>query len=108
MLCAVGSRIDATECHGHVRGLFDAQRTAFATNPPNYAQRLDALRGLETSLMKRRREIAAAIAQDFGGRPAEETFALELFPLLNEIRHACRNLKRWMAPRRAAVQWQFW
>jgi len=108
MLSAVGSRIDARGCHGNVRSLFEAQRRAFATTPPRYAQRLDALRGLEASLMKRRQEIAAAIAQDFGGRPAEETFALELFPLLNEIRHAYRNLKRWMAPQRAAVQWQFW
>jgi coniferyl-aldehyde dehydrogenase len=90
-----------------VRDLLEAQRRAFATSPPRYAQRVDALRALEESLSKRRHDIAAAIAEDFGGRPAEETFALELFPLLNEIRHACRNLKSWMKPRRAPVQWQF-
>lgn len=91
-----------------MRDLFEAQRRAFATSPPRYAQRVDALRALGESLSKRRHDIAAAIAEDFGGRPAEETFALELFPLLNEIRHACRNLKSWMKPRRAPVQWQFW
>ena len=92
---------------GHATALFDAQRRAFADNPPRYEQRLDALRALEASLTKRRHEIAAAISDDFGGRPAEETFALELFPLLNEIRHARRNLKRWMTPHRAPVAWPF-
>ena len=108
MLCAAGAGIDATRCHDEVRDLFEAQRKAFAANPPDYAQRLDALRALEGALSKRRHDIAAAVATDFGGRPAEETFALELFPLLNEIRYACRNLKRWMKPQRSPVQWQFW
>src|SRR5258705_4655767 len=108
MLRAVGPRIDARPSHEDVRDLFNAQRRAFAANPPRYGQRLDALHALEASLMTRRHDIAAAVAEDFGGRPAEETFALELFPLLTEIRHACRNLKRWMAPRRAAVGWPFW
>ena len=58
-------------------------------------------------LLKRQDDIVQAASQDFGGRPAEETLALEIFPLVNEIRDACRNLKRWMAPRRAPVQWQF-
>jgi coniferyl-aldehyde dehydrogenase len=48
------------------------------------------------------------VSADFGGRAAEETLALELFPLLNEIRQARRHLKRWMKPRRAHAQWQFW
>jgi coniferyl-aldehyde dehydrogenase len=49
-----------------------------------------------------------AISDDFGGRAHEETLLLELFPLLNEIRHAVRNLKSWMEPRHADVPWQFW
>jgi coniferyl-aldehyde dehydrogenase len=92
---------------GHATALFDAQRRAFADHPPRYEQRLDALGALEAALGTRRQEIAAAVSEDFGGRPAEETFALELFPLLNEIRHARRNLKRWMAPQRAPVPWPF-
>jgi coniferyl-aldehyde dehydrogenase len=85
-----------------------AQRTAFSRHPPRCGERLDALRALERALVARQDDFAAAVSQDFGGRPAEETFALELVPLLNEIRHACRHLKRWMAPRRAAVRWPFW
>src|SRR4051794_3337887 len=90
------------------RPLFDAQKAAFATATPSYAQRLDALARLEAALHGRRHELAAAVAADFGGRAAEETLALELFPLLNEIRYARWHLKRWMAPQRGAVQWLFW
>jgi coniferyl-aldehyde dehydrogenase len=93
---------------GRLSDLHRAQRAAFAARPPGCAERLEALRVLEAAILRRRRDIAAAISEDYGGRAVEETFALELFPLLNEIRHARRNLKRWMAPRRAAVRWPFW
>jgi coniferyl-aldehyde dehydrogenase len=86
----------------------DAQRRAFRAHVPRYDERLAALRALERRLLERQDDIAAAVACDFGGRSAVETIALELFPLLNELRHARRHLKRWMAPRRAAVQWPFW
>ena len=91
-----------------MKELLDAQRIAFAQHPPGYSERVDALRRLEGALLKRQDDIVDAVSRDFGGRPAEETRALELFPLLLEIRHACRNLKRWMAPRRAPVAWPFW
>ena len=91
-----------------LRPLLERQRRAFAAGPPRHADRIAALRGLERALQDRRDEIVQAIGRDFGGRAAEETLALELFPLLNEIRHACRHLSGWMRPRRAAVQWQFW
>src|SRR5262245_1030152 len=88
--------------------LFEAQRKAFAADPPSYERRIDALRALEGAILTRQSDLVAAVAQDFGGRPAEETLALEVVPLLNEIRHACRNLKRWMAPQRIGAGWQFW
>ena len=79
-----------------MRDLLDAQRAAFAEHSPRYSERLDALRRLESALLTRRHDIVDAVSSDFGGRPAEETHTLELLPLLLEIRHACRNLKRWM------------
>jgi len=75
---------------------------------PGYAERREALRSLEQALLKHKDEIVAAISDDFGGRAAEETLALELFPTLAEIRHAISHLQGWMKPRRAPVAWQFW
>ena len=69
---------------------------------------MEALRALESALLARQDDLAAAVSADFGGRATEETLALELFPLLNEIRHARRHLRGWMKPRRARTQWQFW
>ena len=48
-----------------------------------------------------------AISTDFGGRAREETLLLELFPLVDTIRHAIRNLPRWMQTHSADVGWQF-
>src|SRR5688500_5843768 len=94
--------------HTRLTQLLAAQRAAFASRPHTYAERVDALRALESALLARQEDLTAAVSADCGGRAAEETLALELFPLLNEIRVARRHLKTWMKPRRARRQWQFW
>ncbi len=91
-----------------LRRRFDTQREAFRRRTPGYRDRIDALRRLEKALLARKADIIQAIDEDFGGRAAEETVALELFPVLNEIRYAVAHLKHWMAPRHASVGWQFW
>ena len=88
--------------------LLAAQRRAFAQRPPQYSDRLDALRRLERALIARAPDLVSAVSDDFGGRAAEETRALEILPLLNEIRYARRHLKTWMASRRASSLWQSW
>jgi coniferyl-aldehyde dehydrogenase len=65
------------------------------------------LRALEQALLRHKNDIVRAISEDFGGRAAEETLALELVPTLGEIREARKNLKRWMEPRAVPVGWQF-
>src|SRR5258708_4684056 len=91
-----------------LRTSFEAQRAAFRKNSPAYRERVRALRDLERALLQHQDEMVKAISADFGGRAHEESLLLELFPLLNEIRHAVRNLKSWMEPRHADVPWQFW
>jgi coniferyl-aldehyde dehydrogenase len=88
--------------------LLETHRRAFRQSVPGYRQRNQALQKLEQALLRRKNDFIRAIADDFGGRSAEETVALELFPVVNEIRHARRHLRRWMAPRHAPVPWQFW
>jgi coniferyl-aldehyde dehydrogenase len=88
--------------------LVEAQRRAFTARPPRYEDRVDALHRLERALIARTPQLVAAVSADFGGRSGEETRALEILPVINEIRYARRHLKAWMKPRRAAVQWQAW
>jgi len=93
---------------GTLRDSFEAQRAAFRKQPPDYKRRVETLRNLELALRARKDAFIQAISEDFGGRAAEETLALEIVPALHEIRHATRHLQRWMEPRHANVPWEFW
>jgi coniferyl-aldehyde dehydrogenase len=83
------------------------QRGAFARQPPDASQRIHALRDLLKAVRARREEFVKAISDDFGGRASEETLLLEVFPLVDTIRHTIREVPRWMRPRAAAAGWQF-
>ena len=84
-----------------------AQRMAFAHQPPDASRRIRALRALLKAVRGRREEFVQAISEDFGGRARQETLLLEVFPLVDTIRHAMRHLPQWMRPRPAAAGWQF-
>ncbi|HXW04965.1 MAG TPA: coniferyl aldehyde dehydrogenase [Vicinamibacterales bacterium] len=82
-----------------------AQREAFNRGAPGYARRMRALAALGDALHARQEELLGAISDDFGGRAHEETLALELFPLYDQIRHARRHLRQWMRRRRVRSTW---
>src|SRR5579862_9484907 len=85
--------------HAQLTATLAAQRAAFAHQTPDASKRLQALRALLQAVRGRR--------QDFGGRAREETLLLEVFPLVDTIRHTMRRLREWMRPRAAAAGWQF-
>jgi coniferyl-aldehyde dehydrogenase len=86
---------------GLLARMFTAQRAAFAAErDPTLAVRRDRLRRLALLTGGHETEIVAAVAADFGTRPAQETRLAELFMVDVGIRHARRHLPRWMAPRR--------
>jgi coniferyl-aldehyde dehydrogenase len=77
-------------------------RDAHARDPmPEWPARAARLRALRALIAEHRGDIADAIHRDFGGRPAQETDLLEVFPSLSAIRHALRHGRRWMKPRRS-------
>jgi coniferyl-aldehyde dehydrogenase len=88
-------------------GKLAAQRAAFARGAPDTPSRLRALRSLLNAVRDSREEFVEAIAEDFGGRAREETLLLEIFPLVDEIRHTLRHLKEWTRPRPVPAGWQF-
>jgi len=92
-----------------LRELFDAQRLAAQRAPvPDLATRRDALLRLEQALLARRAELARAIDADYGGRSTAETLFVEIFGLVDEIRHTRKRLQRWMRPRRVPGNPQTW
>ncbi|HEX3583806.1 MAG TPA: aldehyde dehydrogenase family protein [Thermoanaerobaculia bacterium] len=65
-------------------------------------QRIDKLRRLEAALFAHRDEIRAALWNDYRKPPAEVDLS-EIYPVVGEIRHARRRLRRWMAPHRVGA-----
>lgn len=63
------------------------------------AERRAQLAKLRDAIMRNEDAIAHAMGQDFG-KPAAEVLLTEIVPVLQEIGDACRNLRRWMKPKR--------
>ncbi|HEV2041902.1 MAG TPA: coniferyl aldehyde dehydrogenase [Casimicrobiaceae bacterium] len=92
-----------------IRRLFEMQRDAFAAQRyPSLAQRRDRLQRLAALIEVHEQDIIAAIAADFGTRPAQETRLAELFMIAAGIRHARRNLGPWMAQQRVPTPLYLW
>jgi coniferyl-aldehyde dehydrogenase len=85
--------------------MLQAQRAAFARQPATLGRRREALRALRTALWERRDALVEAVSRDYGGRAPEETLALEIFVLLDQLRHAERHVARWMRRRRVPGSW---
>ena len=88
-----------------LRAALDTQRRAFAGQAPDYHRRMEALAALRDGVRARQDELLQAISDDFGGRAHEETLLLEVFPMLDQIRHARRHLKQWMRRRYVRSTW---
>lgn len=82
-----------------------AQQAEFKRQVPDYRKRMWALAELRRVLRQRQNELVRAVSEDFGGRSPEETLALELFPLYEQIRHVRSHLKRWMRQKRVRSSW---
>lgn len=88
---------------------FLRQQRAFAADgPPDLAIRLDRIDRLTTLTERHERDIALAIAADFGSRSHHETVLAEIVVTLAGLRHARRRLARWMRTRRTRTAVHFW
>ncbi len=100
--------MDSHDPAAALAALFDRQRRARdALGGLDRAQRLRGLAALEALLREHTDALCAAVDADFHGRSAHETRLLEIFPALSAIRHARRNLARWMKPERRATGFWF-
>lgn len=88
----------------HLAALLAQQRHAWQADPcPDWPTRAARLRRLATLLHTHGQALHAAIDADFGGRPRMETELGEIWPTLEELKHALRHGAGWMRTRRAAV-----
>jgi coniferyl-aldehyde dehydrogenase len=91
-----------------LKDAFDRQQRAFRQYAPlGHTRRTEALNALLHSVLQHEKILVEAVNSDFGQRSPYETQLLDIFPVVDEIRHVKRNLRRWMQPRSAHVNWQF-
>ncbi len=95
-------RIDVVE--NEAQRIFKLQRDAYLRDPyPSLEERQERLRALERILLENTDAIVDAIREDFGHRCAEESKILEIFPVVDGIRHTLKKLSKWMRPQRRHV-----
>ena len=86
-----------------LRELFEQQRAhQYAVARTTAKQRIRKLRHLLHAVQAHRTDIQRALYQDFR-KPPEEVDLVETFIVTGEIKHAIRNLRRWMRPRRVST-----
>ena len=89
--------------------LFTAQKNSFAQRPPrSHAERIDALDALmRPCCALRTRWLNPANPTSATARPRKRGCP-EVFPIIDEIRHAKRHLKSWMRPQRLMASFPYW
>ena len=84
------------------------QRRAWAEQGPLPPERrAEALDGLADAIVRHADDFAQAVSRDFGHRSVHETKLADLYPVIGALRHARRNFRRWMKPRRRPIQLMF-
>ena len=82
----------------------DQQRTAYLADPnPDFRQRKQDLRSLKRLVSDNREAITVAINQDYGNRSRHETMLAEIIVVIDGIKFALKNLKRWMKTQRRQI-----
>ncbi len=88
--------------------VYKLQREAYLRDPyPSLQERKARLDALERILLENTDAIVEAISQDFGHRCAEESKILEIFPVIDGLRHTRKKLRKWMKPQRRPISWLF-
>lgn len=80
--------------------LLERQRTAFIAEGAVTARvRLDRLARALDLLIAHRQQFCDAAVEDYGKRPPAVTLLMDVYPAVQALRHARRNVRRWMRPR---------
>lgn len=91
-------------------GIEDAFRRAVALSraaEPSLAERRDRLARLRALVVENETRFDEVISADFGNRSRTETLIAETLFVLAEIKHATKNLGRWMAPKHVVTELQY-
>ncbi|MCC2652735.1 MAG: calB [Microvirga sp.] len=91
-----------------LQGCYNAQKRAWREQGGlSPERREEALGALADALVRYADDFTTAIAADFGHRSPHESKLADIYPVIASLRHARKNFRRWMEPRRRPIQWMF-
>jgi aldehyde dehydrogenase (NAD+) len=83
-----------------IQRAFDVQlATSLAWRTSTAAERIARLKKLREAMLARREDFYQAFQADYH-KPASEVEGTEFMPVLDEVRHAIGDLRKWMRPKR--------
>ncbi len=90
-----------------LRASFDRLRAAQLKHIPDQRERLYSLKRLAEAVQHHKEAVVTAINEDFGRRSRVETMVADIMVTLEEIKHAEKNLRRWMKPQSRPISLTF-
>jgi len=89
--------------HTEIDSIFTKQKEHLqAIKSTTAEQRIAKLRQLHSAVLENRDKIKLAAHRDFN-KPCQEVDLAEILPVLNEIKHAIKHLKKWLKPKRVSA-----
>lgn len=90
--------------HASLVHALERQRAAYQADPaPDMGQRRQDLLALRRFVVEQRHALAQAVSRDYGHRSQHETELTEILPVLKDIDHTLKYLRRWMRVQPRAV-----
>ncbi|MEE4244266.1 MAG: coniferyl aldehyde dehydrogenase [Kangiellaceae bacterium] len=87
-----------------IEDTFEQQKSAFLASPyPSYKDRKDMLKALRKGLIKYKNKLVKSLSTDFNHRSDDESLLADIMPSVMSIKHAEKNLKKWMKPEKRHV-----
>jgi aldehyde dehydrogenase (NAD+) len=80
------------------------KHTALSWRTSSTKERISRLKKLEAWINTHKKEIQDSLFQDFK-KPPLETDLSEIFPVISEIKHAIKNLRKWRKPMKISSTW---
>lgn len=92
--------IQTDQYASHIASVVDSQRAYFRTQQTKpLAFRIQQLKKFKALILENEKKLFKAISKDFS-KSQYETQLTELFPLLSEIDHTLKHIKKWTAKRK--------
>lgn len=96
---------DLSAISASIRNILDRQKAAHIKDgPPSAEKRIDWLDRAIALLVDNQKEIAEALASDFGHRSHEQTLLTDVMGSIGPLKHAKKHLRQWMKPEKRKVQ----